>query len=67
MTELQLYTKIYQLPEEMKKEVSDFIDFLLSRKKKTKPKKPIFGCASGQIKMTDDFDAPLEDFNNYMP
>ena len=51
----------------MKKEVSDFIDFLLSRKKKTKPKKPIFGCASGQIKMTDDFDAPLEDFNNYMP
>jgi hypothetical protein len=25
-----------------------------------------FGCAKGQIWMADDFDAPLEDFKDYM-
>ncbi|MCL2047018.1 MAG: type II toxin-antitoxin system RelB/DinJ family antitoxin [Oscillospiraceae bacterium] len=26
----------------------------------------MFGCMRGQFKMTDDFDAPLEDFEEYM-
>ncbi|MDR1250454.1 MAG: DUF2281 domain-containing protein, partial [Treponema sp.] len=30
------------------------------------PKKPIFGCAKGKFKMSDDFDAPLDDFMEYM-
>ena len=25
-----------------------------------------FGCAKGRFKMADDFDAPLEDFKDYM-
>ena len=25
-----------------------------------------FGCAKGQFHMADDFDAPLEDFRDYM-
>jgi hypothetical protein len=25
-----------------------------------------FGCAKGQFRMADDFDAPLEDFKDYM-
>ena len=29
-------------------------------------KRPIFGCAKGQFWMSDDFDAPLEDFAEYM-
>ena len=29
-------------------------------------KTPVFGCAKGKIKMADDFDAPLEDFMEYM-
>jgi antitoxin (DNA-binding transcriptional repressor) of toxin-antitoxin stability system len=29
-------------------------------------KRPVFGCAKGQFKMADDFDAPLEDFKEYM-
>ncbi|GHT99233.1 hypothetical protein FACS1894142_6600 [Spirochaetia bacterium] len=33
----------------------------LSRKKA-----PVFGCARGQFQMADDFDAPLEDFREYM-
>ena len=27
---------------------------------------PGFGCAKGKIWMADDFDAPLEDFKDYM-
>jgi len=26
----------------------------------------VFGCMRGQFKTTDDFDAPLEDFKEYM-
>ncbi|MDR3246902.1 MAG: DUF2281 domain-containing protein [Prevotellaceae bacterium] len=29
-------------------------------------KMPIFGCAKGQFVMSDDFDAPLDDFKEYM-
>ena len=29
-------------------------------------KERAFGCAKGQFKMADDFDAPLEDFKDYM-
>jgi len=28
---------------------------------------PKFGSAKGQIKMSDDFDEPLEDFKDYAP
>jgi len=27
---------------------------------------PVFGCAKGQFRMADDFDAPLDDFKDYM-
>ena len=29
-------------------------------------KERVFGCAKGQFRMADDFDAPLEDFKDYM-
>jgi hypothetical protein len=29
-------------------------------------KQPVFGCLEGQITIADDFDAPLEDFEEYM-
>ncbi|GMO66076.1 MAG: hypothetical protein Ta2A_14070 [Treponemataceae bacterium] len=32
----------------------------------SRKKAPIFGCARGQFQMADDFDAPLEDFREYM-
>jgi hypothetical protein len=67
MSDLQLYTKLNSLPPALKAEVSDFIDFLLSKKKKAiKAKKPKFGCAKGQFKMSADFDEPLDDFKEYM-
>ena len=34
---------------------------------KTEPAKvPVFGCAKGQFWMADDFNAPLDDFKDYM-
>jgi hypothetical protein len=53
------------LSNELKKEVDDFVSFLLTKKNnKAKKRKP--GLAKGLIKMKKDFDEPLEDFNAYM-
>lgn len=67
MEQLQLFTKINYLPADLKSEVNDFIDFLLSKKQKKEKKKiPKFGCAKGQIYISPDFDEPLDDFKEYM-
>jgi hypothetical protein len=67
MKQLNLYNKISILPENLRSEVNDFIDFLLSKKtEKGKEPKPQFGCMKGEVYMSDDFDAPLEDFKDYM-
>ncbi|MDO8951818.1 MAG: DUF2281 domain-containing protein [Draconibacterium sp.] len=65
MDQIQLYTKINFLPQELKSEVNDFVDFLLSKKKtEKKSKKPVFGCAKGEIFISLDFDEPLDDFKD---
>lgn len=69
MTDLQLYKEIESLPEELKKQVSDFVEFLKQKTKrssvKTKTRKA--GIAKGYFgKMSDDFDEPLEEFKDYM-
>lgn len=62
-----LYAKISLLPDELKAEVNEFVEALLKRNKKDMGvKKPKFGCAKGQITMSPDFDAPLDDFKAYM-
>ena len=35
-------------------------------KKPKMSREAVFGCMRGQFKMADDFDAPLEDFKEYM-
>jgi len=42
------------------------LNFLNQNKKKTKVKERKFGCAKGFFEMHDDFDAPLDDFKEYM-
>ncbi|MEX0966543.1 MAG: DUF2281 domain-containing protein [Bacteroidia bacterium] len=70
-----LYKKIELLPEELKKEVLDFVEFLLNKAKKEKtpvpdktrgksPRKA--GSLKGTFKMAPDFDEPLDDFKEYM-
>ncbi|MBW8331386.1 MAG: DUF2281 domain-containing protein [Prolixibacteraceae bacterium] len=67
MEPIELFIKINHLPTDLKSEVNDFIDFLLSkRKKEIKKKHPKFGCAEGQIYISPDFDEPLDDFKDYM-
>ena len=29
--------------------------------------KPVFGSAKGMVTMSEDFDAPIDDFRDYMP
>jgi DNA-damage-inducible protein J len=38
----------------------------LTATKKTGSRTAMFGCLRGQYKVSDDFDAPLVDFNEYM-
>ena len=67
MESLQLYKKISSLPSDLKNEVNDFVDFLLSKKKsQISRKKPKFGSAKEQIYISPDFDEPLDDFKDYM-
>jgi len=66
MSTLHLQSRIEQLPMELKKEVEDFVDFLLEESKKEKPIKRPLGLAKGLIVISDDFDQPLADFKEYM-
>jgi hypothetical protein len=62
MTDIQLYTKLSELPSNLKSEVADFIDFLKYKSKKQDKSNPkrISGKAKGLINMKDNFDAPIE-------
>ena len=69
MSDFQLYTKISSLPDHLKSEVIDFVDFLKSKKKKSKStfkKKRVFGYAKDSITIKPSFDEPLDDFKDYM-
>jgi hypothetical protein len=68
MSDLDLLIKLTSLPENLKQEVIDFIDFLKSKKEIYEPSKVVRkpGLGKGLISMTDDFDEPLDDFKDYM-
>jgi hypothetical protein len=69
MSDLSLYLKISLLPDSLKSEINDYIDFLREKKLKkkvTSQKHPKAGCMKGTFKMSPDFDEPLEDFKEYM-
>jgi len=68
MSTLSIHTKLETLTPDLKEEVNDFIDFLIEKSTKDKKKKiiPAFGSAKGKIKMSPDFDKPLDDFKDYM-
>jgi hypothetical protein len=69
MSEIDLINKVTALPPSLKEEVSDFVDFLISKHLDNDTvKKPLkFGMMKGTFEMADDFDEPLEDFKEYMP
>ncbi len=64
-----LIQKINKLPLLEKKEVDDFVEFLIFKQKNLKSnskKERTFGVFKNKIKMSDDFDVPISDFKNYM-
>jgi hypothetical protein len=71
MSSSVLYKKISSLPENLKKEVNDFIDLLIAKSKKKEINKNTpsakFGCGKGMFTIHPGFDDPLEDFKEYMP
>ncbi len=70
MENISLYNKLSSLPDQMKAEVGDFIEFLLSKAKKEKTvtdkPRPKFGSGKGMFITGPEFDEPLEDFKEYM-
>lgn len=65
-----ILSEICQLPEKQKADVLRYIELLKQRSNiQTKPqqlKKRKAGSAKGKYKPAPDFDAPLEDFKEYM-
>ncbi len=71
MSEQMILANLQRLPDSLKNEVMDFIEFLLSKNQNSKTsenekKRPKFGSAKGNYRMSADFDAPLDDFKEYM-
>lgn len=68
MTEEMILAEIQQLPETLKLEVLHFVRFLRQEKIQSQSElsERVFGLSKGRYKLADDFDAPLEDFKEYM-
>ena len=64
------FIQLSSLPEDVRQQVLDFIEFLMRRKQGDEPpekrKAPVPGLAKGMVIVPDDFDAPLDDFKEYM-
>ena len=67
MTNTSLKIEINSLPKSLRDEVADFVEFL-KNKSKSRPaiKRREFGYAKGKIKLSKDFDQPLDIFNEYI-
>ncbi|AUD00457.1 type II toxin-antitoxin system VapB family antitoxin [Spirosoma pollinicola] len=67
MSTTALLSEIVALPPELRREVEDFVAFLRTKKQATTaPAEREFGYAKGKVRLSDDFDAPLDDFKEYM-
>ncbi len=65
-----LITEVSQQPEPLLREVWHYLSFLKSQSTEEKPQghevRPGYGSVPG-IELSDDFDAPLDDFADYRP
>ena len=62
-----ILAKIKCLPPLQQQELSDFADYLVNKYVQTSPKKRKAGSMKGfLIYMAEDFNAPLDDFKEYM-
>lgn len=68
LNDQQILDQLKAMPEPIKAEVLHYMDYLLNKHKQqvSQKKRPQFGYAKGDYKTSDDFDEPLEDFQDYM-
>jgi hypothetical protein len=67
MEAIELGREIGKLPQNLQTEVLAFIELLKTKQENlSKKKQREFGIGKGKIKISEDFDAPLEDFKDYM-
>lgn len=68
MKYLSLIRQINSLPQSLRQEVYDFVEFLKTKGNKNFKKKKTreFGLLKGKITLSEDFDEPLDDFKEYM-
>ncbi|GMQ31427.1 DUF2281 domain-containing protein [Algoriphagus confluentis] len=65
MSESEVFLKFQSLPEDLKKQVVQFMDNLLESLPSKRKKKPVAGLAKGKIVIKDGFEDPIEDFKEY--
>lgn len=65
MTDQQIIDQLNVMPENLKKEVLDYMGYLLSKYAVEEKRTPRFGSARGKYTLADDFDAPLDDFKTF--
>lgn len=65
MSESEVFLKFQSLPEDLKKQVVQFMDNLLDSMPPKRKKKPVAGLAKDKIIIKDGFDDPIEDFKEY--
>ena len=63
-----ILSQIQQLPEQLQQEVLHYVEFLQAKynTQSGKRKNRKAGSAKGKYELAPDFDAPLEDFKEYM-
>ncbi len=70
MLQTTIVETLNQLPESLQEEVLHYAEFLADRHQKLTPSITIkrrggLGAWKGKIKMSEDFDAPLDDLQDY--
>ncbi len=65
-SEIALLQEIQQLPIDLQQQVLDFAQFLKNQKQHPTTKRMMPGILNGSIEIPDNFNDPLEDFNEYM-
>ncbi|MBW4440472.1 MAG: DUF2281 domain-containing protein [Plectolyngbya sp. WJT66-NPBG17] len=69
MIETEILENLRQLPDSLQQEVLHYVKFLKARyapETTSSQKKRQAGRLKGKIIMAEDFDAPLEEFKDYM-
>lgn len=64
-----LIASLEKLPEQLQQEVLHYAEFLATnyaQNNSQTPKRRQAGTMQGMFEMSEDFDAPLEDFQEYM-